>query len=283
MAKLATPWMKFFPQDWRADEKLRMCSLAARGLWIEMLAIMHRSERYGQLLISGRVPTDAQLAVQVGAPTDQVTELLAELETADVFSRAASGAIYSRRMTRDQKKAETARKNGKKGGNPKLGNKRENSGSDNLLDNLPDKGGVKPQRPEARDQSKPPTPLATDPGGGRKYVFEGRTIRLNQRDFDQWKASYHAIPDLRAELQGVDDWLNGPNASEATRKSWFNAVSRMLGRKHEERLAVKREQSAADAAFDARFPPVERSESELRALYGDEEYERRWGSGGHKR
>lgn len=121
------PWMKFYPQDWRADEKLRMCSLAARGLWIEMLALMHRSERYGHLLVSGRVPTDAQLAVLVGASPEQVAMLLDELASADVFSRAASGAIYSRRMTRDKRKSEKARKNGKKGGDASLGKNKEKS------------------------------------------------------------------------------------------------------------------------------------------------------------
>jgi hypothetical protein len=147
---VAAPWMKFYPQDWRADEKLRMCSLAARGLWMEMLAIMHRSERYGQLLIGGRVPTDAQLAVQAGALPDEVSALVRELEDAGVFSRTASGAIYSRRMTRDHRKAENARKNGKKGGNPSLGNKTGKLASDNLQD----KGGVKAQKPEARGQKE---------------------------------------------------------------------------------------------------------------------------------
>lgn len=142
------PWMKFYPQDWRADEKLRLCSLSARGLWIEMLAIMHRSERYGHLLVGGRVPTDAQLAVQVGALPDEVSAMLAELEDAGVFSRAAGGAIYSRRMTRDQRKAEKARKNGKKGGNPTLCNKTGKPASVKL----PDKVGVKAQTPEARGQ-----------------------------------------------------------------------------------------------------------------------------------
>jgi hypothetical protein len=151
----AQPWMKFYPQDWRADEKLRLCSLAARGLWIEMLALMHRSERYGQLLISGHVPTDAQLAVQVGASTIEVTAMLADLELAGVFSRSAGGAIYSRRMTRDEKKAQTARKNGKRGGNPKLCNDSGNPASDNQMDKPPDKGVVKlrSQKPEKNKAS----------------------------------------------------------------------------------------------------------------------------------
>jgi len=152
MSAASKPWMKFYPQDWRADEKLRMCSLAARGLWMEMLAIMHRSERYGQLLISGHVPTDAQLAVQVGASESEVTAMLAELGGAGVFSRTTSGAIYSRRMTRDGKKAETARKNGKTGGNPNLRKQREKSASDKGADKTSVKGGVNTQRPEARGQ-----------------------------------------------------------------------------------------------------------------------------------
>jgi len=142
------PWMKFYPQDWRADEKLRMCSLAARGLWLEMLAIMHRSERYGHLLVNGHVPTDAQLAILVGAPPSEVTALLADLDGAGVFSRSANGAIYSRRMTRDHKKAKKARENGKKGGNPSLGKGKGNPAWDNPRLN----GRVKTQIPEARSQ-----------------------------------------------------------------------------------------------------------------------------------
>lgn len=175
----ANAWLKFYPQDWRADEKLRMCSLAARGLWIEILALMHKSERYGLLLISEVVPNDAQLAVQVGAPPHEVTALLAELESAGVFSRAASGAIYSRRMKRDEKAAKNAVNNGKRGGNPNLCKTKGNPSRDNPPDKPPDKGGVKAQKPEARkNYNKPisvtareaPPPGITDPGSAFEYV-----------------------------------------------------------------------------------------------------------------
>jgi hypothetical protein len=142
--------MKFYPSDWAADEKLRMCSLAARGLWIEMIALMHRSDQYGHLLVGNIAPTDAQLAVLVGASPDQIPDLIGELESVGVFSRTRKGVIYSRRMSRDEKRSQNARKNGAKGGNPKLGKQKENSGSDNL----PDKGQHKPQKPEARSQSE---------------------------------------------------------------------------------------------------------------------------------
>jgi hypothetical protein len=148
------PWLKFYPADWRADEKLRMCSLASRGLWIEMLAIMHRSERYGQLLISGKAPTDTQLALLVGASPDEVSALITELGSSGVFSRTAKGVIYSRRMTRDHRKAETARKNGSLGGNPTLSKKTGNSGLDNQEDKAPDK--LRSQKPDT-------VPIGTGP------------------------------------------------------------------------------------------------------------------------
>lgn len=145
---MSDPWMKFYPTDWRSDPALRMCGMAARGLWIEMIALMHEAIPYGHLLVSGRSPTDAQLAVLAGAPSDQIPELLGELEAAGVFSRTREGVIYSRKMTRTAKKAAVARKNGKNGGNPALCKQRENQPSDNQ----PLKGEVKPQKPEARSQ-----------------------------------------------------------------------------------------------------------------------------------
>jgi len=46
-------WTKFFWSDWRGDEALALCSFAARGVWMELLALMARSERPGYLLING--------------------------------------------------------------------------------------------------------------------------------------------------------------------------------------------------------------------------------------
>lgn len=130
---MSAPWMKFYPTDWRADPSLRMCSLAARGLWMEMLCIMHEATPYGSLRVNGRPVSDRQLAALAGGEIDA---LLVELEDAGVFSREEDGTIYSRRMQRDAEKAARDKANGRKGGNPDL------------------KAGVNPpdkaQKPEAR-------------------------------------------------------------------------------------------------------------------------------------
>lgn len=167
----ARPWLKFYPRDWRADEKLRNCSLAARGLWMEMLAIMHGSERYGHLLINGNAPTDDQIAVQAGASSPQVTDLIAELDAAGVFSRTASRSIYSRRMTKDEKKAKTARKNGQSGGNPNLLKQKGKSPLVKGEDKAQDKDTLKlrGQRPESSDTNVSGETPAEDPV---KAVFD---------------------------------------------------------------------------------------------------------------
>lgn len=119
------PWMKFYPQDWRADERLRNCSLAARGLWLELIALMHRSERYGYLLINGKAPSDRGLAIQAGAAMDEIKDALAELEAEGVFSRDPDGTIFSRRMVRDEEKHRKASNFGKRGARVKARKEKE--------------------------------------------------------------------------------------------------------------------------------------------------------------
>lgn len=96
------PWMKFYPSDWRADASLRMCSPAARLLWLEMLCLMHEADPRGHLLVKGRRPTDAQLGMLSGITDGSVPVLLAELRDAEVFDEIG-GVIISRKMVRDTK------------------------------------------------------------------------------------------------------------------------------------------------------------------------------------
>jgi hypothetical protein len=96
------PAFQFYPKDWREDLALQSCSLAAQGLWINALCIAHQAQPYGHLMINGRPMNAAQIARAVGVGERECRKLLAELEAAGVFSQSADGAIFSRRMVRDQ-------------------------------------------------------------------------------------------------------------------------------------------------------------------------------------
>lgn len=136
--------MKIDPVEWRSDPNLRCCSLTARGLWIEIMCVMHEADPYGHLLVDGRPMTPVELAVPGGVPIGQISHLLGELGSAKVFSRTAEGMIYSPRMVRDERRRQVARRNGRACGNPKLGKTGEKSSPDNRAAATPKGSGQGP-------------------------------------------------------------------------------------------------------------------------------------------
>lgn len=114
------PSFQFYPADWRTDSALQSCSLAARGLWHEMLCLMHECEPYGHLAVNGKPMKPAQVARLVGISEREYQKLLAELMDAGVPSLSQEGCIYSRRMVRDEHIRNVRAEAGKKGGNPNL-------------------------------------------------------------------------------------------------------------------------------------------------------------------
>jgi hypothetical protein len=126
------PSFQFYPADWRKDVELRSCSVAARGLWIDMLCLAHECEPYGHLVVNARPMKAAQIAGQVGLTTAQCEKLIAELVENGVARLTADGTMYSKRMVEDEdmrnRRAEGGKagsehghkgaEHGKKGGRP---------------------------------------------------------------------------------------------------------------------------------------------------------------------
>ncbi len=147
-AKMKRPWLKFYPADWRSDPRLRMCSLAARGLWIDLISYMHEGEPYGHLGLYGIHPTIAEISGLVGRPEREVAAAFSELVAKGVCDQSDDGAIVSRRMVRDKAKDERDQANGKGGGNPEL------IGRVNQHDKPKSNGEDKAQKLEARIPEK---------------------------------------------------------------------------------------------------------------------------------
>ena len=83
-------WFAFEPNRWLSNEQLALVSLGAKGLWIHLLCLAYKANEGGRLVINGITPTTEQIGRMVG---EDATKLLAELETAGVFTRK-DGAIY---------------------------------------------------------------------------------------------------------------------------------------------------------------------------------------------
>jgi hypothetical protein len=95
------PWIKFYPGDWLSDEALRSCSVEARGLWVDMICLMAKSEIHGHLLIGGKPARAEQIARIVGLLPQRTMELMDELNASGVFSFHQE-TIISRRMVKDE-------------------------------------------------------------------------------------------------------------------------------------------------------------------------------------
>lgn len=152
------PWMKWYPRDWTADLAVRSVSLAARGLWVEMLCAMHLNQRRRGFLDmpDGSPMNVTTLSKMIGVRAQKVSKLVSELESAGVFSRDENGVIYSRRIVTDDLRRKEARAAGRCGGNPKLVKGGVKGG-----DNPGDKGGDIPsecrgQRAEIQNPPNPP-------------------------------------------------------------------------------------------------------------------------------
>lgn len=182
------PWLKFYPADWRADPRLRVCSLAGRGLWIDLMAYMHEGQPYGHLTIDGRAPDEAEIAALVARPLSEVRKALSELRRKNIFSVTTEGVIYSRRMVRDHAKAERDRSNGSTGGNPDLvgDDNPPDKGGDNEGVNPPDNPAVnrgdKAHIPEARVQKENIRAVAPRRPHGRQNRFQEFWAAFPKRD-----------------------------------------------------------------------------------------------------
>ncbi len=202
------PWFKFYPTDWRADQMLRLCSVAARGLWLECMCLMHEAKPYGHLLVNGRAITAAQLANLTGIPVGKIGGLIAELDGAGVFSRNDDGVIYSRRMIRDARRAAAGSVFGKRARTP------------GVTPGVIPQGDPAPrvQKPESESESDSPKAIS-----GLVRSLKGETDWTPEQKKAAWQSKI--CVEARRVMTDDDyarfltDWANGePNARKAAER-----------------------------------------------------------------
>lgn len=224
MASKKLPSFQFYPGDWRKDPALQSVSLAARGLWIEMLCLMFESHRRGYLCHrTGSPITTVQLARMVGSTEEEVNHLTEELLDCGVCSRTVDGIFFSRRMEREEQKRRINQENGQKGGNPNLTRTDErDSGYPNRLTesdnppvnrssnrrsnrNTPSSSSSSTSTSIKTDEDTP-TPHSGNAGRRRRNgEFDSRGSPadpdLPQQIFDAW----NAVPGLDRVLELTED------------------------------------------------------------------------------
>ena len=228
-----SPAFLFYPADWRKNTALRMCSFAARAVWLEMMCIMHENQPYGTMRHNGVVIQEDKLALILGGNQQENISLIRELESNGVFRRDDGGAIYSPRMVESERNRIERAENGRKGGNPKLMANRQDNRVDNQQDNqkptlsctssLPSssasssvvtsaeegekRGAATPPRSQSADAAEKPeaTPSSLD-----SVVTYGKGIRLGSGECEKFYDHFSA-----------NGWKVG---GKATMKDWQAAL-----------------------------------------------------------
>ena len=113
------PWYKFWPDKWENDTELQSCSLAAQGLLIKLMNIMHRSDKPGHLLINGEKPNKTSTKRIINCHQNEYKTRLKELIEKGVLVEV-DGVVVCPKVVRDHTDREASREAGKRGGNPAL-------------------------------------------------------------------------------------------------------------------------------------------------------------------
>lgn len=150
-SKTRAPAFQFYASDWLTDPALRMCSLQARGLWIELLCIMYLAPEVGVLMIGNQVLDEESVCNLIATSKKVVRKSFAELQKFDVIKRDEQNRFYSKRMKEDEALRLMRREVGKMGGNPKLKNQKKIASS--LVEDLVNQTHNQKQTPSSSSSS----------------------------------------------------------------------------------------------------------------------------------
>lgn len=230
----ANPSARFFWNDWENDPALRMCSLAAQGLWMRMLCLAAKADPVGHVKVGDQPCTVADLSMLTGAREETVTALLDELARSAVYSLTRDGTIYSRRLARDAKRAKINRKNGLKGGAAKHLKNNKDFGVGNRIPSEPPS-----DHPSPTTSSKLPISIK------KEILWSGRLLSIERQQFEDWVKNLPTLgpPGIRRELMKADAYYS----EKPPKGHWFFPVVNWLAK------------AEADAAKDKRADNINES------------------------
>ena len=229
--KIKRPAFQFYPGDWLRETSLRLCSVGARGLWIDMMCLMHQAEPYGHLVINGKGLSENPLARIEGVSVEEVRGYLEELETAGVFSRDENGVIFSRRMVRDEiarenraKGGEAGAEHGCKGGRPrKITPSSQNSSNEGVCEGVMQGVFSEPQN------NPPSSSSSSSSSSSKKEKKEKKTFDHVAYLRDVSLETRYSHIDIEHEQRKMEAWLDihpGRKWNKAFILNWLDKIKK---------------------------------------------------------
>ena len=123
MALTNQPYIPLYVRDWLTSNKLKVCSLPAHGLMINIMCIMHKEDEYGTLSLKQNFKRDedsrfnfaSYLARLLPFTQEEILPSLQELLDEKILYMDED-CLYCNRMIDDATRSKTNANNGGKGG-----------------------------------------------------------------------------------------------------------------------------------------------------------------------
>jgi hypothetical protein len=119
ISKSKSTSFEFFPSDWMTDTGIRMCSLEARGLWIDLICLMQLSDKKGYLIIGNQILNEENLRKIFGISKKKIQLLMTELLKYNLIKVDTDGAYFCKRIVQDEHIRFVRSAAGSLGGRPK--------------------------------------------------------------------------------------------------------------------------------------------------------------------
>ena len=214
------PALQFYPGDWRKDPGVQSLDYFERGVWLEILLMMHESEERGVLLLNGKPMSIDRLSTLLGLVNQKTTTVVNSLLETGVVSKREDGALFSRRMVRDEKVRSVRIEAGKRGGNPNL--VKQKSTTQVKQKSTPSSSSSSSSSSSINKKSKP-----------KKVFGDFKHVHLTEAQEHKYRNEYGEAFFKRL-VEKLDSWIeqdptpkrikNGKNA-DATFRAWvLNAV-----------------------------------------------------------
>jgi len=213
MALRDQPYLPLYVQDYLTDEKLNMCSASTQGVYIKIICLFHKSEKYGGILLKQKdkqkesdiLNFATKLAKLLPFDLPTISKSLSELIEEDVL-KIDSDLLFQKRMVSDNNISIERAKSGKKGGESTQKKYKESAKAkseanteyeDENEDVIIDKKFKKPTIEEVKEYFD-------------KWGYENAEKFFNYYETNEWKDSRgHKIKNWKQKAQGV--WFKEEN------------------------------------------------------------------------
>lgn len=196
------PYIQFYTGDWLKDPVLRRCTKAEKGFMIDALCILHENEDRGVFSTGGNAWSREEIAYAVGGDAAENLSLLDSVLRKGGLKLNDSGAIYSKRMVRDEEIRRIRSKSGSKGGSKTQAKfkqrEKQNSEDENDIEVIEEKErGVGENKKRPPDQSScveycKSLDLTENDGAWLWEKWEGNGFRVNGKAMKSWKSTASA-------------------------------------------------------------------------------------------